>query len=52
MTRRPLWGWVGVLAVVDVAVELPILASGDRHAIGRRRRIEMSADPTHDWACN
>jgi hypothetical protein len=28
MTRRQLWGWVGVLAVVDVAVELPILASG------------------------
>jgi hypothetical protein len=28
VTRRRLWGWVGVLAVVDVAVELPILASG------------------------
>src|ERR1700749_433941 len=28
MTRRQLWGWVGVLAVVDVAVELPVLASG------------------------
>jgi hypothetical protein len=28
MTRWQLWGWVGVLAVVDVAVELPILASG------------------------
>jgi hypothetical protein len=28
VTRRQLWGWVGVLAVVDVAVELPVLASG------------------------
>jgi hypothetical protein len=28
VTRWQLWGWVGVLAVVDVAVELPILASG------------------------
>jgi hypothetical protein len=28
LTRRQLWGWVGVLAVVDVVVELPILASG------------------------
>jgi hypothetical protein len=28
VTRRQLWGWVGALAVVDVAVELPILASG------------------------
>ena len=28
VTRRQLWGWVGVLTVVDVAVELPILASG------------------------
>jgi hypothetical protein len=28
MTRRELWRWVGVLVVVDVAVELPILASG------------------------
>jgi hypothetical protein len=28
MTRRQLWGWVGVLAIVDIAVELPILASG------------------------
>jgi len=28
MTRRQLWGWVGVLAVVDVAVELPVLAGG------------------------
>ncbi len=28
MTRRQLWAWVGVLAVIDVAVELPVLASG------------------------
>jgi hypothetical protein len=28
VTRRQLWGWVGVLAVVDIAVELPVLASG------------------------
>lgn len=28
VTRRQLWGWVGVLAVVDVTVELPVLASG------------------------
>ena len=28
VTRGQLWGWVGVLTVVDVAVELPILASG------------------------
>ncbi len=28
MTRRQLWGWVGVLAVVDVALELPVLAGG------------------------
>jgi hypothetical protein len=28
VTRRQLWGWVGVLVVIDVAVELPILASG------------------------
>ena len=28
LTRRQLWGWVGVLAVVDIAVELPVLASG------------------------
>jgi hypothetical protein len=28
VTRRQLWGWVGVLAVVDVAVELPVLGSG------------------------
>ncbi|CDO90173.1 hypothetical protein [Mycobacterium triplex] len=28
VNRRQLWGWVGALAVVDVAVELPVLASG------------------------
>jgi len=28
VTRRQLWAWVGVLAVVDVAVEIPILTSG------------------------
>lgn len=28
MTRRQLWRWVGLLVIVDVAVELPILASG------------------------
>ncbi|TAM69759.1 hypothetical protein [Mycobacterium sp.] len=28
LTRRRLWAWVGVLVVVDVAVELPVLASG------------------------
>jgi hypothetical protein len=28
VTRRQLWVWVGVLVVVDVAVELPVLASG------------------------
>ena len=28
VTRRQLWAWVGVLVVVDVAVELPVLASG------------------------
>ncbi|WAJ43288.1 hypothetical protein OK015_18980 [Mycobacterium sp. Aquia_216] len=28
VSRRQLWGWVGVLVVVDVAVELPVLASG------------------------
>src|SRR5260370_20778513 len=28
VTRRQLWGWVGGLVVVDVAVDLPILASG------------------------
>ncbi len=28
MTRGQLWRWVGVLVVVDVAVELPVLAAG------------------------
>jgi hypothetical protein len=28
LTRGQVWCWVGVLAVVDVAVELPVLASG------------------------
>jgi hypothetical protein len=28
VTRRQLWGWVAALTVVDVAVELPVLASG------------------------
>jgi hypothetical protein len=28
VSRRQLWGWVGALVIVDVAVELPVLASG------------------------